>query len=159
MQWHAHHQKSRRVVGLSSKSALLVSIPSRHSFKCAYSEPVSAADAYALGLLLHTVFNPTQPPPPTAQPPHPPPQPSSRGAIPSSIFPSFKKLLNPNPKSRMSPKSLLDIGMAESGGEGCGFFVHNRLVKVCAGLDGFNLSSESDKASFLRYVMPSECSC
>ncbi|KAG1738786.1 hypothetical protein EDB19DRAFT_1982454 [Suillus lakei] len=77
--------------------------------------PISAADGYALGLLLHAVFNPTHPPPLTAQPPHPPPQVSSRGAIPSSVFPPFKKLLNPNPKSRMSPKNLLDIGMAESG--------------------------------------------
>lgn len=120
--------------------------------------PVSAADGYALGLLLHAVFNPTHPPPPTAQPPHPPPQVSSRGAIPLSVFPSFKKLLNPNAKSRMSPKNLLDIGMAESGGEGHGFFVHNRLVKVCAGLDGFTLSSESDKASLLRTLKESASS-
>ncbi|KAG1719636.1 ARM repeat-containing protein [Suillus lakei] len=102
----------------------------------------TATDGYALGLLLHA-------------PPHPPPQVSSRGAIPSSVFPSFKKLLNPNPKSRMSPKNLLDIGMAESGGEGHGFFVDNRLVKVCAGLDGFTLSSESDKASLLRMLKES----
>ncbi|KAG2054993.1 ARM repeat-containing protein [Suillus hirtellus] len=120
--------------------------------------PVSAADGYALGLLLHAVFNPTHPPSPTAQPPHPPPQVSSRGAIPLSVFPSFKKLLNPNAKSRMSPKNLLDIGMAESGGEGHGFFVHNRLVKVCAGLDGFTLSSESDKASLLRTLKESASS-
>ncbi|KAG2132258.1 armadillo-type protein [Suillus cothurnatus] len=120
--------------------------------------PISAADGYALGLLLHAVFNPTHPPPPTAQPPHPPPQVSSRGAIPLSVFPSFKKLLNPNAKSRMSPKNLLDIGMVESGGEGHGFFVHNRLVKVCAGLDGFTLSSESEKASLLRTLKESASS-
>lgn len=120
--------------------------------------PVSAADGYALGLLLHAVFNPTHPPPPTAQPPHPPPQVSSRGAIPLSVFPSFKKLLNPNAKLRMSPKNLLNIGMAESDGEGHGFFVQNRLVKVCAGLDGFTLSSESDKASLLRTLKESASS-
>jgi len=57
----------------------------------------------------------------------------------------------------MSPKNLLDIGMVESGGEGHGFFVHNRLVKVCAGLDGFTLSSESEKASLLRYVLIFKC--
>lgn len=28
--------------------------------------PVSVADGYALGLLLHAIFNPTHPPPPTA---------------------------------------------------------------------------------------------
>lgn len=120
--------------------------------------PVAAADGYALGLLLHAVFNPTHPPPPTAQPPHPPPQVSSRGAIPLSVFSSFKKLLNPNVKSRMSPKDLLNIGMAESDGEGHGFFVQNRLVKVCAGLDGFTLSSESDKASLLRTLKESASS-
>ncbi|KAG1851412.1 armadillo-type protein [Suillus subluteus] len=31
--------------------------------------------------------------------------------------------------------------------------VHNRLVKVCDGLDGFTLSSESDKTSLLRYML------
>ncbi|KAG1772245.1 hypothetical protein EV702DRAFT_1246718 [Suillus placidus] len=58
--------------------------------------PVSAADGYDLGLLLHAVFNPSHPPLPTARPPHPLPQVSSRGAILSSVFPSLKKLLNPN---------------------------------------------------------------
>ncbi|CAK5281427.1 unnamed protein product [Mycena citricolor] len=108
------------------------------------NEP-AAADAYALGLLLHAVFNPSHPPPATANPPHPPPQPSSRGAIPNSIFPSFKKLLNPNPKGRLTAKGFLAIGMAETG-----FFANNRLVKVCLGLDNYALSSESDKALLLR---------
>ncbi|KAG1720746.1 hypothetical protein EDB19DRAFT_1963657 [Suillus lakei] len=40
--------------------------------------------------------------------------------------------------------------MAESNGEGHGFFVNNRLLKLWAGPDGFTLSSESDKASLLR---------
>ena len=115
-----------------------------------HSGPVSAADSYALGLLLHAVFNPTHPPPETAEPPHPPPQPSSRGSIPTSVFLSFKKLLNPNPKGRMTPKTFLDTGMAETAGEGAGFFSGNRLVKVCAGLDNFNLGGEAEKATLLR---------
>ncbi|KAF7315272.1 Protein kinase domain-containing protein [Mycena indigotica] len=105
----------------------------------------SAPDAYALGLLLHAVFNPSLPPPATALPPHPPPQPSSRGAIPPSIFPSFKKLLNPNPKGRLTPNGFLAIGMADNG-----FFSNNRLVKVCNGLDNFSLSSEAEKNVLLR---------
>jgi len=60
------------------------------SISCACSEPVSAPDGYALGLLLCAVFNPTQPPSTTAKPPHPMPQVSSRSAIPSSIFPPSK---------------------------------------------------------------------
>ncbi|KAJ6497835.1 armadillo-type protein [Mycena sanguinolenta] len=105
----------------------------------------AAADAYALGLLLHAVFNPTHPLPATASPPHPPPPPSSRGAIPNSVFPSFKKLLNPNPKGRLTAKGFLAIGMADTG-----FFANNRLVKVCLGLDNFALSSESEKNGLLR---------
>jgi SCY1-like protein 1 len=116
---------------------------------------VAAADGYALGLLIHAVFNPSHPLPATAQPPHSPPNASSRGSIPLIIFPSFKRLLNPNPKSRLTPKQFLELGMAETAGEGSGFFANNGLVKICAGLDNFNIASESDKASLLRYEMVS----
>ncbi|KAF9219571.1 ARM repeat-containing protein [Gyrodon lividus] len=119
---------------------------------------ISAADSYALGLLLHSVFNPTHPQPPTAEPPHPPPQPSSRGSIPTSVFLSFKKLLNPNPKGRMTPKNFLEVGMAETVGEGSGFFSSNRLVKVCGGLDNFSLGSEAEKAVLLRTLKESASS-
>ncbi|KAG2063069.1 hypothetical protein BDR04DRAFT_1146361 [Suillus decipiens] len=91
---------------------------------------VAAADGYTLGLLLHAVFNPTHPPPPTAQPPHPPPQVSSRGAIPSSVLQSFKKILNPN--------SRMEKGMD---------FLHK-----------IDSSSESDKASILRALKESASS-
>ncbi|KAG1726235.1 hypothetical protein EDB19DRAFT_1897677 [Suillus lakei] len=67
---------------------------------------------YPLGLLLHAVFNPTHPPPPTGQLPH-------------------------------------HLNMAESDGEDHVFFVNNWPVEVCAGLEGFTLSSESDNASLL----------
>ncbi|KAJ7668446.1 ARM repeat-containing protein [Mycena polygramma] len=110
----------------------------------------AAADAYALGLLLHAVFNPTHPLPATASPPHPPPPASSRGSIPTSVFPSFKKLLNPNPKGRLTAKGFLAIGMADTG-----YFANNRLVKVCLGLDNFALSSESEKNILLRTLAES----
>ncbi|EKM53988.1 uncharacterized protein PHACADRAFT_96310 [Phanerochaete carnosa HHB-10118-sp] len=119
---------------------------------------VTAADAYALGLLIHFAFNPSHPLPATAQPPHPPPAPSSRGSIPLSVFPSYKRLLNPNPKARLSSKHFLELGMAETAGEGSGFFSTNRLVKVCAGLDNFNIASEAEKASLLRILKESAAS-
>jgi len=50
----------------------------------------------------------------------------------------------------MPPKQFLAIGMAELPGDGAGFFVHNRLVKVCMGLDNFSLKSDADKSAFLR---------
>jgi SCY1-like protein 1 len=55
----------------------------------------------------------------------------------------------------MTPKTFLDIGMGQVGGEGSGFFVNNRLVKVCMGLDNFNLASESEKNALLRLVVSS----
>lgn len=112
----------------------------------------AVADAYALGLLIHRVFNPTLPPPATAQPPHPPPTAASRGSIPQILFSCYKRLLNPNPKARLTPKHFLEIGMAEVASEGAGFFTNNRLVKVCSGLDNFSLGSEGDKAALLRYM-------
>ncbi|KAG5652468.1 hypothetical protein H0H81_004876 [Sphagnurus paluster] len=113
----------------------------------------SVADAYAMGLLLHAIFNPSHPIPATAHPPHPPPAASSMGAIPMTLFPHFKRLLNPNPKGRLTPKGFLEIGMADTG-----FFANNRLVKVCLGLDNFTLSSEAEKISFLRTLKESSSS-
>ncbi|TFY81796.1 hypothetical protein EWM64_g2211 [Hericium alpestre] len=111
--------------------------------------PVAAVDSYALALLIHTLFNPAAGSPPTTQPPHNPPQPSSRGAIPQSVFPSFKKLLNPNPKPRMTAKTFLELGMSESAADG-GFFKSNRLLQICEGLEGFSLMSEGERAGLLR---------
>jgi len=107
----------------------------------------AAPDAYALGLLLYSVFNPDLPPPETSQPPHPHPAAASRGNIPISVFNAYKKLLNPNPKSRLNSKGFLDLGMAETG-----FFATNRLVKVCLGLENFSIESEADKNALLKRV-------
>jgi len=115
------------------------------------SADVAAPDAYEFGLLLHAVFNPTQPLPLTTIPPHPAPTATSRGAIPTAVFPSFKRLLVPRPKARLSTKAFLEIGNGEKAADGSGFFSQNRLVKVCHSLESFNLSSESEKATFLRY--------
>ncbi|KAH9993174.1 hypothetical protein BJV77DRAFT_1067320 [Russula vinacea] len=79
--------------------------------------PITATDAYALALLIFNLFNPTVSHPPFLDPPYNPPQPSTRGKLPPSLWSSFKKMLNPNPKGRMTPKALLDVGMAESLGE------------------------------------------
>ncbi|KAH9962010.1 hypothetical protein BGW80DRAFT_1438713 [Lactifluus volemus] len=65
--------------------------------------PIAAIDAYALALLIFNLFNPDIPTRHFSIPP-----------IPPSIWPSFKKLLNPSPKGRITPKALLDVGLAET---------------------------------------------
>ena len=49
----------------------------------------------------------------------------------------------------MTAKGFLDLGSAESAAEG-GFFVNNKLVKVCKDLDNFALASEGEKTVVLR---------
>ena len=61
-------------------------------------------------------------------------------------------MLNPNPKGRMTPKALLDVGMAESLGENGGFFRENRLFSICEGLGNFGLMSDGERATLLRCV-------
>ncbi|KAJ3559364.1 hypothetical protein NM688_g390 [Phlebia brevispora] len=119
---------------------------------------LSALDSYSLGLLIHFAFNRTDTLPSTALPPHPPPAASSRGSIPLPVFSAYKRLLNPNPKARLTPKHFLEIGMAETAGEGSGFFANNRLVKVCAGLDNFNIAGEADKNNLLKVLKESASS-
>ncbi|KAI0292501.1 ARM repeat-containing protein [Multifurca ochricompacta] len=114
--------------------------------------PVAAIDAYALALLTFNLFNPTISHPAFLDPPFNPPQPSSRGAIPPPLWPSFKKLLNPSPKGRMTPKALLDVGMAESLGESGGFFKGNRLFKICEGLENFGLMTDGERTTLLRTI-------
>ena len=58
----------------------------------------------------------------------------------------------------MTPKNFLEHGMAETAGDGSGFFASNKLVRVCAGLDNFNIASEAEKASLLKYVLARYCS-
>ncbi|KAH9044179.1 armadillo-type protein [Lactarius hengduanensis] len=114
--------------------------------------PIAAIDAYALALLIFNLFNPDVSHPSFLDPPYNPPQPSVRGAIPPSIWPSFKKMLNPNPKGRITLKTLLDVGMAESLGESGGFFGGNRLFKICEGLGNFGLMTDGERATLLRMI-------
>ncbi|KAL7415296.1 armadillo-type protein [Mrakia frigida] len=110
----------------------------------------SSHDAYTLGLLIHKLFNPTHPAPPTSQPPHPPPQPSSRGAIPPSIFPQFKRMLNPNPKTRLTASGFLGEGGEPDSRRG--YFAGNRFVWVGEGLEGWALRGEGERAELLKNI-------
>ncbi|EJD37516.1 ARM repeat-containing protein [Auricularia subglabra TFB-10046 SS5] len=111
----------------------------------------AVADAYALGILINSVFNPTFPVPPTTQPPHPQIPANARGSIPAPIFAHYKRLLNPSPKVRLTPKGFLELGMDEA----TGFFARNPLVRVCDGLDNFAVASDADKNELVRTLRES----
>jgi SCY1-like protein 1 len=148
------HQKSRNHrFGAPYGSTLFCHICWCCRLTFLFSVPIEAPDGYALGLLLHAVFNRNAPLPPTSQPPHPPPAASSRGSIPTSLWPSFKRLLNPSAKARMTPKAFLQLGMGEKAGDGARFFADNHLVQVCAGLDQFAIGSDAEKAALIRCVL------
>ncbi|GJJ06594.1 hypothetical protein Clacol_000787 [Clathrus columnatus] len=107
--------------------------------------PIYAQDAYSLGLLIYSLYNPNLPLPSNNATTPPP-----RGLIPNTLFTPFKKLLNPNVKARVTPKAFLDIGNSSGG-----FFVENPLVKVCKGLSDFALSGEGEKLELLRTLKES----
>lgn len=100
------------------------------------------ADTYLLALLIFTLYNPSSPLPNLlAQP-----TPSSAGAIPKSLFPLWKRMLNPNPRTRLSTTSLV----AEAAS--AGFWSGNPLVALVSALDGFELRSEGEKLAVLRTI-------
>lgn len=132
----------------SESIGFLVAHPHADSQARSRSDP-SAHDAYTLALLIHSLFNPTHPPPPTSLPPHPAPQPSSRGAIPAALFPAFKRMLNPNPKTRLTAEGLLNEGGRPEEGRK-GFFGGNRFLWIVQGLDGWALKGESERSDLLK---------
>src|SRR5260221_3644634 len=146
---YIEHQRMKEGGGLPLKSKNFHS-PPRRWLIIFCSGPISAIDAYALALLIFNLFNPSVSHPPFLSPPYNPPQTSTRGTIPPSLWPSFKKMLNPNPKGRMTPKALLDVGMTESLGEDGGFFKANGLFKICEGLGNFGLMTDVERATLLR---------
>jgi len=101
---------------------------------------VHVYDGYALGLLIHSLFNPDHPLPSNSAS-----IPPSKGAIPSPLFAPFKRLLNPSVKVRLSPKGFLDLGTPAGG-----FFYENPLVKICKGLADFSLAGEGERLELLR---------
>ncbi|OLL22429.1 putative inactive serine/threonine-protein kinase scy1 [Neolecta irregularis DAH-3] len=63
---------------------------------------VSSTDAFALGVLIYTLFNGSF----DAQS-----ELAFKNSIPGPIYPHYKNLLNPNPKSRLSTKEFIDYGL------------------------------------------------
>jgi SCY1-like protein 1 len=97
-----------------------------------------------LHLLIHVLFN--------GSPPLNSDTPPSRGAVPTSIFSTARRLAHPNPKSRLSCNTFREIGFSSSGEQGSGFFKANRLVKISEGIEGFSLASEGERAQLVKVI-------
>ncbi|WRT70322.1 uncharacterized protein IL334_007320 [Kwoniella shivajii] len=100
------------------------------------------SDTYLLALLIFTLYNPLAPLPSLNSPPTP----SSAGSIPKSLYPLWKRLLNPNPRTRLSTSSFVEEATSS------GFWASNPLVSLVGGLDNFELASEGDKLGLLRII-------
>ncbi|CAD6573941.1 MAG: hypothetical protein TREMPRED_000967 [Tremellales sp. Tagirdzhanova-0007] len=100
------------------------------------------SDTYLLALLLFSLYNFQSPLPSlTSQP-----TPSSSGALPKSLYPLWKRMLNPNPRTRLSTTSFVSEAAAT------GFWTANPLSALVEGLDGFELRSEGEKLGLLRLI-------
>ena len=100
--------------------------------------PISAPDAFGLGVLVFEVFNS-----------------SFRGtdqlsqvkAIPPEMAPSYRRLVNKNPKARISAGQLVELGR-KSGG-----FFETPLIRLTNDIENFGLKDESERTAFLRYLI------
>lgn len=68
------------------------------------------------------------------------------GSIPRSLFPLWKRMINPNPRTRLSTAAF--VAEANS----AGFWADSPLTHLVEGLDGFELRSESEKMDLLRTI-------
>lgn len=97
--------------------------------------PLSAVDAYHFGILIFEVFNG-----------------SFMGAeqagqtknVPPSMHQSYKRLLNPNPKTRLSVAHFWEQGR-KSGG-----FFETPLIRLTEGIESLGLKSDNEREEFLK---------
>lgn len=65
--------------------------------------------------------------------------------IPPSMHQSYKRLLNLNPKARLSVAHFRDQGRRSGG------FFETPLIKLSEGLEHLGLKSDNERDEFLRY--------
>lgn len=106
--------------------------------------PLSAVDAYDYGILAFEVFNGCFI---TGD------QIGQTKNVPPSMHQSYKRLLNANPKARLSITHFRDQGRRNGG------FFETPLIKLSEGLESLGLKSDGEREEFLRFViMVHECS-
>ena len=66
--------------------------------------------------------------------------------VPPSMLQSYKRLLNANPKARLSVSHFRDQGRRSGG------FFETPLIKLSQGIDSLGLRSEGEREEFLRFA-------
>ncbi|KAI9678099.1 MAG: hypothetical protein M1817_006043 [Caeruleum heppii] len=97
-------------------------------------QAVGAADAYLYGALLHLVFTGNF---------NGGDQLAQTRALPPSMQQSYKRLINANPKSRLSVGHFLDQGRRTGG------FFETPLIRLTDGVESLGLKSESEREAFM----------
>lgn len=70
--------------------------------------------------------------------------------IPPTMQSSYKRLVNSNPKARVSVGHFLEQGTRR------GSFFDNPLIKLTEGVDNLGMKSETEREEFLRFEPPQD---
>lgn len=97
--------------------------------------PLTAVDAYNFGTLIFEVFNGDFVGPDQA---------GQTKNIPPTMHSSYRRLVNSNPKARVSVGSFLEQGRRSGG------FFNTPLIKLTDGVDNLGMKSEEEREEFLK---------
>lgn len=110
---------------------------SKGGWEAIRQSPTHAVDAYNFGTLIFEVFNGGF---------LGGDQLSQMKNIPPSMHQSYKRLLNPNPKSRMSVGQFLDQGRRLGG------FFQTPLIQVTEDIESLGLKADDERDELLGYA-------
>jgi SCY1-like protein 1 len=98
--------------------------------------PISAPDAYNFGTLIFEAFNGSFSGKEQA---------GQTKGIPPSMHQSYKRLVNANPKTRLSIGHFLEQGQRRGG------FFETLLIRITEGVENLGVKSESEREELLGY--------
>lgn len=99
--------------------------------------PLPAVDAYSFGVLIFEVFNGDFSGGDQA---------GQTKNIPPPMHSSYRRLVNSNPKARISVANFLEQGRRNGG------FFATPLIKLAESVDNLGMKSEEERETFLRLV-------
>lgn len=100
--------------------------------------PLTAVDAYGLGILIFEVFNGNF---------SGGDQVGKTTNIPPSMHQSYKRLCTANPKLRLSPGHFVEQGKKHGG------FFQTPLIRMTEDIESLGLKSDAEREQFIRYVL------